>query len=240
MNKIHNRLFTLIELLVVLAVIGILISILLPSLSRARKVSKQAVSMSNLKQIHVATMAYATNNNNWLFDHSTNWHPHAGINRVTGGRNSVMDWERMAYESMIGKTLNREEASELMAPNTAYYQTFFCPVLRDSRPERTNVSTYGEGDYSMNRHFITHRNLAKLVGEIEPIYVGGEANNNDPGVASDDFRNGTYDPTGEKRPAYQYINQQAIGLFINGSVKTFSKSKGAEIHTAITNHHNFE
>ena len=51
--------FTLIELLVVVAIIGILASILMPSLSKARAKGLQAVCVSNQKQIASATVMYA-------------------------------------------------------------------------------------------------------------------------------------------------------------------------------------
>lgn len=54
--------FTLIELLVVMAVIGILLSILLPSLVKARKSAQIAVCASNLSQIHKSSMLYLKNN----------------------------------------------------------------------------------------------------------------------------------------------------------------------------------
>jgi prepilin-type N-terminal cleavage/methylation domain-containing protein len=58
--------FTLIELLVVVAIIGILASMLLPSLAKARESAKQAVCVSNLKQINLAMTLYTTDNNDRL------------------------------------------------------------------------------------------------------------------------------------------------------------------------------
>ena len=54
--------FTLIELLVVVAIIGILASMLLPSLGQARLKAKGAVCKSNLKQLHVMSEVYSLDN----------------------------------------------------------------------------------------------------------------------------------------------------------------------------------
>ncbi len=58
--------FTLIELLVVVAIIGVLVSLLLPSLSRARDSAKIMRCAANLKQTSLATTLYQTENKGYF------------------------------------------------------------------------------------------------------------------------------------------------------------------------------
>ena len=57
-----QRGFTLIELLVVIAIIAILMAILMPALNRAREQGKRAACLSNLKQLTLAWIVYADDN----------------------------------------------------------------------------------------------------------------------------------------------------------------------------------
>jgi prepilin-type N-terminal cleavage/methylation domain-containing protein len=53
-----RRAFTLIELLVVIAIIALLVAILLPSLAEARRAARQAINVSNQKNLSTATFNY--------------------------------------------------------------------------------------------------------------------------------------------------------------------------------------
>ena len=72
--------FTLIELLIVVGIIAILLSILLPSLSRVKRSAQMAVCSSNLSQVGKATYGYLKNSKQKF------------PNKVIGGYHWTSNW----------------------------------------------------------------------------------------------------------------------------------------------------
>jgi prepilin-type N-terminal cleavage/methylation domain-containing protein len=60
MHLSRHRGFTLIELLVVIAIIALLVTILMPTLTRAKDLARRAVCASNMRNIATANQLYAT------------------------------------------------------------------------------------------------------------------------------------------------------------------------------------
>lgn len=122
-----NRGFTLIELLVVMAVIALLMSILLPSLKKAREQSRQTVCATNLHAIGQGFFVYAHDNDDRIVpgDYGITWAVWALSRRCTA-------------EVNLGYLM---KSDALPVPDSEE-SVFFCPSMKPVVTEQTAGQRY--------------------------------------------------------------------------------------------------
>lgn len=86
--------FTLLELLVVISIIALLMSILVPALSRARERTRGLVCTYNLKTLSLAWFAYVTENNGRLIGGNTGESSHDWVHHPTGTSSSPVEQKK--------------------------------------------------------------------------------------------------------------------------------------------------
>ena len=120
MHRLHNPRtgFTLIELLVVIAIIAILAAILFPVFARARAKALQTTCLSNVKQLALAFLMYAS-------DYDETMPPAFRFIWHADGSSSELGWDfRLEYDSSF--VLQSYELG-LIGPYTKNQQINACP-----------------------------------------------------------------------------------------------------------------
>ena len=116
--------FTLIELLVVIAIISLLVSILLPSLNRAKMLARQTVCLVHARGVFSAEMVYSG-------DYNGSFPAYAVGHGLGNTRNWRETWSQRIYRGNVGPI---EMGLALVATEFASPHLMYCPS-REKHPQ---------------------------------------------------------------------------------------------------------
>ena len=219
--------FTLIELLVVIAIIALLVSILMPSLNKAKQLARGVVCQSNLRNLHMGTVLYSEEYDGVMPPHHHNWTSEQG--KYTASTYEFIEkgsfWGRLAPFVGRGTELWQCAASKttLHAPPPESYTVPYLGIYSDyaCNVNHATGSTTGEPDYGPAR---VHPPYKKLEDYQQPseLFLLIDSGDQDTRVYCTDCSPSEYgasDPAGlvAARVGFRHSGQRAQMIAIGGN-----------------------
>lgn len=143
-HRRRDRGFTLVELLIVIGIISVLISILIPAISKARASAVRTQCLANIRQLVIAQTAYAADQDNYLVS--------AGSGTEQGS------WIGLLQSYSSGPIARRCPADQ---------SVFFDEPLPSTFPPRYRVTSYGINNYVSPTHVPFGRKPVKRFTELK-------------------------------------------------------------------------
>jgi len=187
--------FTLIELLVVIAIIGTLASLLLPALAAAKANSQRVRCVNNLKQLGLATLMYA--------------HENQGQVQIDAPLEPGVTWG-----SILSTNQNLTAFAVFLCPTysprhfTNWFKTY--GVRQDPLPENT-AGDFGE-----------ILKLESLVKPSEYLHLADTTSRGRQGIGAEQYY---YFRTDSEMEVHARHARKANGLFLDGHVESCNRAR---------------
>jgi len=174
------RAFTLVELLIVVAIITVLISMIIPVISKVREQSTRVRCIANLRAIQTGMYAYAIANNTW--------YPLPAPNYTDADRGDTLNWldgeENQAYTNTllpqrggIGWLIGRQASISPKSysgngrqPYVTDWRAFYCPTAQKRKLD-TDVGVWWTTDDKSNGNATTPLPIPKAGTNRSSNYV---------------------------------------------------------------------